>query len=210
MAMFLLSLFFAAHSGPFILLTGEGWPHWVNPSELPKTGWFALFDDGKGPASLRRSKLVIVKDDRLSDEHLVTIDSAPKGALILFRGIPNLKEGEVTPALWENEADDGLLRPDTEIKLDLGKRRYQIALRDAVVTLSGQGRRQELFRLSGPRDGPHFEVLWAGDLDGDGRIDLLMTMSDKYSAYPRQLFLSGAAKAGELVHQVAEFDDLSC
>jgi len=210
MAMFLLSLFLAAHGGPFILLTGEGSPHWVNPSALPKTGWFALFDDGEGPASLRRSRLVIVKDDRSSDEHLVTVDSAPKGASILFHGVPNLKEGEVTPALWENVGDDGILRPGTAVKLELGKRKYQIALRDGVVTLSGDGHRQELFRMSGPGDEPHFQILWAGDLDGDGRIDLLMTLSDKYSAYPRQLFLSGAAKPGELVHQVAEYDDFSC
>lgn len=40
-------------------------------------------------------------------------------------------------------------------------------------------------------DGPHFWLEWAGDLDGDGRLDLLVTFSDKYSAHPRQLLLSG-------------------
>jgi hypothetical protein len=43
------------------------------------------------------------------------------------------------------------------------------------------------------------ELVWLGDLDGDGRTDLLIdTTVGNYAA--RQLFLSSAAKAGERVH----------
>src|SRR5262245_65556102 len=71
------------------------------------------------------------------------------------------------------------------------------------------GRRQKLFDAAGPGttndpalvvscDEPHFTVHWAGDLDRDGRLDMLVTFSHKYSYHPRQLLLSSGARSGEL------------
>ena len=55
-------------------------------------------------------------------------------------------------------------------------------------------------------DEPHFTIHWAGDLDRDGRLDMLATFSSKYSYHPRQLFLSSAARSGELVAEVARYE----
>jgi hypothetical protein len=50
------------------------------------------------------------------------------------------------------------------------------------------------------------ELLWAGDLDRDGRLDLLYNLSSFYMYTHLALFLSSAAKDGELVGLVARWN----
>jgi hypothetical protein len=80
---------------------------------------------------------------------------------------------------------------------------------DATVTLSDGRAVQELYVPNDQPfscDEPHFSVQWAGDLDGDGRLDLVTTFSPKYSWYPRRLYLSSAAAPGDLVGLVARLE----
>jgi hypothetical protein len=80
---------------------------------------------------------------------------------------------------------------------------------DAVVMLRVGETEQRLFTPSDATfscDEPHFEVHWAGDIDGDQRLDLLTTFSLKYSYHPRRLYLSSAAGPGRLVGQVALYE----
>jgi len=87
---------------------------------------------------------------------------------------------------------------------------------DAVVVLQHGDRTQRLFDMNGAADAaigpqfgcdePHFHVHWAGDLDGDGRLDLLVTFSGKYSFHPRQLLLSSAASPSALVALAGTYD----
>lgn len=53
-------------------------------------------------------------------------------------------------------------------------------------------------------------LLWAGDLDRDGKIDLLMDLTHHYNMTHLALFLSSAAKEGELVGLVAEWITTGC
>ncbi|NOT87600.1 MAG: VCBS repeat-containing protein [Lysobacter sp.] len=55
---------------------------------------------------------------------------------------------------------------------------------------------------------PH--VIFAGDLDRDGRLDLIFDTSDHYNRSHPVLFLSGAAEGEELLHAVAEHDAVGC
>jgi len=48
-------------------------------------------------------------------------------------------------------------------------------------------------------DEPLFSLLWAGDKDNDGKIDLLMEMSPKYSYSKKVTFLSTKAKNPNLL-----------
>ncbi|MCU8507321.1 hypothetical protein M2G40_05915 [Vibrio vulnificus] len=48
-------------------------------------------------------------------------------------------------------------------------------------------------------DDPRFELLWAGDNDGDGKLDLKMEVSPKYSCSQIAQFNSSLAEVGELV-----------
>lgn len=55
------------------------------------------------------------------------------------------------------------------------------------------------------------DLVWAGDLDGDARVDLLIDCVDHYNIQMRwTLFLSSAARDGELVHAVAELLAVGC
>jgi len=91
----------------------------------------------------------------------------------------------------------------------LGARVESLEAGRSVVTLADRRASQTLNVPEGQPfdcDAPHFSVQWAGDLDGDGRLDLVTTFSPKYSWYPRRLYLSSAARAGELVGLVAVLD----
>ena len=66
------------------------------------------------------------------------------------------------------------------------------------------GKRQWLFDLGGDS----VDVRWAGDLDGDGKLDLLIQDDDESPAF--FLFLSSAARQGEVVHAVARGFNSTC
>lgn len=55
---------------------------------------------------------------------------------------------------------------------------------------------------------PH--VIFAGDLDRDGKLDLIFDISNHYNLSHPVLFLSGAAEGDELLHAVAEHDAVGC
>jgi hypothetical protein len=48
-------------------------------------------------------------------------------------------------------------------------------------------------------DSPKFKLLWAGDQDGDGRIDLEMELSPNFKCSRKVLFLSSRARPGSIV-----------
>ena len=73
------------------------------------------------------------------------------------------------------------------------------------LELSCDGKDQILWDINHPApddfsfDDPKFELLWAGDRDGDGKIDIEMEMSPKYSCRKKVLYLSSLALEGQLV-----------
>ncbi|MCB0334183.1 MAG: hypothetical protein KDD55_11825 [Bdellovibrionales bacterium] len=53
-------------------------------------------------------------------------------------------------------------------------------------------------------------VLWAGDLDRDGKLDLLIDTSNHYNVTEQTLYLSSLATKGELVGKAAIFRATGC
>ncbi|MBL8242314.1 MAG: hypothetical protein JNM66_33115 [Bryobacterales bacterium] len=76
------------------------------------------------------------------------------------------------------------------------------------VTLRQHGRLTTL-PLVVAEEGNYVNLLWAGDLDGDGRLDLLFEDTG-YNWYSTRLFLSSAAKPGQFVGEVAQFYGTGC
>jgi hypothetical protein len=198
--------------------------------------WFALTADADG-ARLTRTRLQVktVVDEMLDVDGQATgqaVSSAGAGDdLVTYLRGPGLHEGPVTRAASvDSEGNDSGLPAQT---LRLGTREYRIATRCEAdratanmyrcsIDLIDGERRQTLVAMSGQRDGavvhggvllgseasPH--LIFAGDLDRDGRLDLIFDTTDHYNVSRPTLFLSGAAGAGELVRMVAEYHSVGC
>ena len=55
-----------------------------------------------------------------------------------------------------------------------------------------------------------WQIKWAGDLDGDGKLDFYLQLNNHYNGANMKLFLSSAAENGKLVKEVAEFRYVGC
>lgn len=54
------------------------------------------------------------------------------------------------------------------------------------------------------------ELIWAGDIDGDKKLDLVLTLSKKYSHYPYYLYLSKGTESGLFLQNVAYTESFGC
>ena len=75
--------------------------------------------------------------------------------------------------------------------------------------LSDGGTPQPVARLA-DRDDGHPALLWAGDLDGDGRLDLVLDESDHYNVTETTLYLSSTAAPGALVGRAGRHRTTGC
>jgi hypothetical protein len=88
---------------------------------------------------------------------------------------------------------------------------------DCALVLEGEGISQALasfpaFDAGGGVNSLDVEqyVVFAGDLDHDGKLDLLANVSGHWNEWHPALFLSSAARDGELVARVAEMSAVGC
>ncbi len=205
----LVTLFGPPQEGAVILSRDEideGYYDEVPADLLGASNWLGLYvTDDDSRVEETRVEFIPHEDGDFTVFKLVT---DPANAVLLFAGVPALSPGvAVTVSRWPVS----LNAREPEMELSLGARAYVIRLTsadqflcDAVITLNEDDRSQILYEPGNSEfacDEPHFDVSWAGDLDRDGRLDLLVSLSSKYSYHPRQLFLSSVAGDGELVSE---------
>jgi hypothetical protein len=231
MAMLGLALAAALTAAPALQLPGQ----FHGDETVARDGerWLALVADDAG-ARLRTVRVrvkpvrdvVLDADDGPATGRIVE-SVGPGGAPIAYVRGPGLREGAVARAIaTELPAENGL----GASRLRLGDRDYTLATRCAPAVAAGDGdrctielvqgdRRQVLATMTGTRgedgrtmlgDEASPSLLFAGDLDGDGALDLLYDVTDHYNVTAPTLFLSGAAGDGELVHAVAEQRTTGC
>jgi hypothetical protein len=70
-----------------------------------------------------------------------------------------------------------------------------------ALTLSRAGgkARQTIFALPNGGNDAHAKLIWAGDLDGDGKLDFIVEASDHYNVMVYTLCLSSLAQPGAVV-----------
>jgi hypothetical protein len=146
--------------------------------------------------------------EEVAVEHTPDVDYA-------VRCIPAVRPGTLTIARRRydnNEVTSEDLAPNRPLGISLGTRKYEMrvesktdTLENAKVVLSDGTRMQVLFSVNDHPDEPHLEVDWAGDVDRDGKLDLIVTFSSKYSMLPHTLLLSSKARPGQLVGVAATF-----
>ncbi len=201
--------------------------------------WLALrvqADDARLETARLRVKTVF--DEIVDAEGQATgseVGSDKTDVVTYLRGT-DLHAGPVLRARIEDTADGGDPIART---LVLGDKIYRLATRCDVagpaveggaveggllcaIDLIEGGRSQALVRMSGQRNrGDAGMSLWlgddaspglifAGDLDRDGKLDLIFDTSDHYNLTRPVLFLSGAAEGDELLHAVAEHSAVGC
>ena len=135
----------------------------------------------------------------------------------LIRG-KNLHPGKITFATPDS-AD--LIPQAWKATLVLGSVEYKLSYRcgakECTLVLTDGTISQDIITMPIQRDGreintmdiEHF-VNFAGDLDHDGRLDLIMNLSRHYNETRPTLWLSSAAKEGKLVRMTAELSMSGC
>ncbi|HEX3126623.1 MAG TPA: hypothetical protein VH394_04775 [Thermoanaerobaculia bacterium] len=129
-------------------------------------------------------------------------------AVVLVRNIPGLKPGPVRTlfsGLWSLRPENGSLLLGPEMRLEMGREGVWYT----VEFWAGSTRKQVLWRNEYVGDGPPM-LHWAGDLDRDGKLDLLIDITDHDNLSRMALFLSSLAKEGELVGLAGLFDSVGC
>ncbi len=82
--------------------------------------------------------------------------------------------------------------------------------KNAKLVLTKGNASQVLYSLEECGDDPTWSLLWAGDLDKDGKLDLYVSVTQHYNSAQKKLFLSSQADEGQLVQEVAEFAISGC
>jgi hypothetical protein len=77
------------------------------------------------------------------------------------------------------------------------------------LVLSEGSIRQTLYSVESCDD-CSWQIKWAGDLDGDGKLDFYIQLSPHYNAAIMKVFLSSGAENGKLVKEAAEFTTTGC
>lgn len=192
-----------------------------NAADIGLTGrsnWLGLY--ARGDTWRIEHATVQIESGESHDLPFYRIAAEPASPRLLLSGVPGVVPG---PASTVSEAVS-LSHEVRSVGVTLGARRYTVTLAseredycDAVVTLATGRVRQTLYepRTAGRTadkdvvlscDEPHFEIRWAGDIDRDGRLDLLATFSPKYSYFPQRLWLSSRAAKGALVRAVSLYE----
>lgn len=115
------------------------------------------------------------------------------------------EEGPLYPAI----VDSPDIPPDTTI--ELGNSGVFLVATNEGLYLSDGSTSQRISDVYPDSHGEAVSVVWAGDLDGDGRVDLVLDDQPHYAFWVfYRLFLSGEAEPGKLVKEVASFAAAGC
>ncbi len=189
---------------PELLLTGDYSEKEVSPKAAGV--WWALCpgQDRWARAEVRISRIkngMVDTGEAMTGRRVET--SVCANPVLLARGLQPGSTPVVPAATWSLEADkeafsgtwkDQPFRIGSEHLPKGGLR----------LTLQSGDQRQVLFESEWVDDAS-WSLNWAGDLDGDGRLDLVLQASPKYSIQIHRLFLSTQAGPGKLVREVASF-----
>jgi hypothetical protein len=181
--------------------------------------WFALVVDEEHSALVDTPVAVEPAADPVFGDQPGERVAAPALAsapLVLLRNLPLLRAGDVVTVLAEPKdlaRDLPLMMflnsaEAYRLTLDCGPMKGDRTRERCTLAFARGGRQQVLARFEGSRGESGQRVLgtdaapallWAGDVDRDGRLDLLLDLSDHFDVGATSLLLSTAAGPGELV-----------
>lgn len=194
--------------------------------------WLVFEQDGdhrlkESTASVRKLKSVSWAGDE-QDARLTF--SGGGNPMIAVKNIPGLKSGKVITLFQmpgskevsedqhqEQEMVNGFTREfklnETIYILRVSKGVMKDGVQVGVLVLESNGLKQVIKQTNQTISDEKYIVgslLWAGDLDGDGKLDLYFDRYNEAGATATELHLSSSAKSGELVKLVASFLIAGC
>lgn len=172
---------------PAVLLPGT----YTELLQLEDTEWLALRCDAAGSCSLQPAKVQVVQ----AQGH--TAVRVEGGALALVQGVP------AGPVSSEFTTPQPLPRY-TSVKLGAGTRLVADGGENYRMMLSYMGAAQPVLNLPTTK-GRTPGLRFAGDLDGDGKLDLILDSSGDRGQVGCVLLLSSTAPEGEFMAQAASF-----
>lgn len=167
---------------------------------------------------------IIDEDEQKPTGKSVSVDRREE-PVFLVKNAEMLKPGSVTTVYRGGHDESHSFGKKPRVTLKLGGQTYRLNIvspkrlapeavgllpADAKLSLTSGSSTQIVYSLNNNSDDLGWYLLWAGDLDGDGKLDLYLSLSYHYNVTQRRLFLSSQARAGRLVGQVAEFVTTGC
>ncbi len=183
--------------------------------------WLGLFRNG-GTYYLGETAILVKRsiEEDLLDTEVSTKN--PNNSVFLLRNSTGLSNGGVLTVFDRALGENGSFTNKNPKRFKLNWHFWTLRVENAGV----HGYLQKGSALVLERDGIDRQVLrylpdgcndcsgsllWAGDLDHDNNLDLLLDLSGHYNSYEPTLFLSSEAKPGsKLVEIVAGFTGVGC
>jgi len=210
--------------------------HAGEPVARDGESWLALHADGSEASLVAATLKVRVVHDELLDEAGVRtgleVSSQDGDGIVAYLRGDGLKTGAIEPAVVASRGPDtGGLPYELAFRGQLHRLSSHCEERprdaharqprfDCRIELRIGGRAQVLSRLGGYRerqdatmslgDDASPALVFAGDLDRDGKLDLIFDVTDHYNVSRPVLFLSSQAGPGELLGEVARYESVGC
>lgn len=213
----------AQKRAPQIKLIATGEFHGNEITATTGERWLGLFPTSGGFALLPATLKVEMVHDGIVDEHpriktgkKVSVNRA-REPLFLLKGADSLRGNRVKTVFT---GDKNLVNGGS-VDLRLSGKSYKLevvsndptpvnyVVPNSRLILSAGAQSQVIFSAAEIDDGG-WMLLWAGDVDGDGKLDLYMDLHNHYNSSQRRLFLSSRATRGNVVREVAEFSTVGC
>jgi hypothetical protein len=200
---------------------GDGpWSRWGG-------GWLSLLERENG-FELREVIVSSTRETPICGDVGFNVRGADaKPGILLLRGFSGVKAGPVVAA-FNGGRFGRFLRPGERLGLSLGGENSwslhafgtvrpvvgaaggEARITDYQVQMIGRGRTDVVFSLDVIDNDAPPSILWAGDLDADGVVDLFADLPTHYAGHHYVLFLSSVARAGQFVAEAASLTTVGC
>ncbi len=184
---------------------------------LGKTGetWLGLFHDDTG-FQLKSAIITVIDSPGISESDKFVKTNVLSDNIFLIKGLPELRTGPVKTVFYGSQS----LTSSNSINLSLynryfnnliatGKDSGELILNYQIKL--GDGKQNQIILKREPAFIEAFPILlWAGDLDRDGKLDYLIDMTNQYNVTLLTLFLSSKAEGEQLVKKVASYRRIGC
>ncbi|MBZ4036664.1 hypothetical protein K6T82_17980 [Flavobacterium sp. 17A] len=201
----------------------------VNP-DLEKKTWFGLFKKGNGYSlsetdiSIKHAYDVIVDEDESEQTGWEVSTAIKDTCVILVEKLPgfvnkNVEFVKVPERIYPEENVDFKFLGNQYKLFATGKKRKESPESDwwfvsdyklYLTTFVNGKETTELLTAKKSFDEQMIKIIFAGDLDGDGKLDLIIDTASHYNVSSLTLYLSKTGETNSIIKPVGVFSFVGC